>query len=95
MAIDVSGSDVFMPAEGIETTEVPDGYVVYEAGGSKVHYLSPSAVVIFELCDGKRDAEAIARLLAGFYELGKPPLDDVVTCLASLEEQKVLVRSKP
>jgi hypothetical protein len=70
-------------ADLLEVNEADDGLVVYDPTHDQVHHLNPSASMIFDLCDGTRDAEAIAQILAEAYELDTPPLED---SLAGLEE---------
>jgi hypothetical protein len=40
--------------------------------------------VIFGLCDGTRDAAAIAAELGRLFELEAPPLEETLTCLDEL-----------
>ena len=85
---------VFTVAEGLEITHAPDGYVIYDAAAEKVHYLNPTAGVVYELCDGANSAHAIASFLKTAYGLDAAPLDSVRDCLVSLLEQG-LVRPCP
>jgi hypothetical protein len=55
-----------------------------------VHYLNPTATVVFSLCDGTRTVEAIAGLVQSAWELDTPPVDDVVACVAQLRDEGVL-----
>ena len=71
----------------LEVNEVPDGYVVYQSSKDRVHFLNPVAAVIFELCDGTRDVEAIARILAEAYSLDAPPTDDALAGLRVLVDR--------
>lgn len=71
-------------AKGLDAHESEDGLVVYAEATDTVHHLNKTAAVIFGLCDGTRDAEAIAAELATLFELDEPPLDEAVACLADL-----------
>lgn len=62
--------------ESLEVNEADDGLVVYDASRDQVHHLNPSAAVIFDLCDGVRDADEIAAALAEVYGLAAPPVAD-------------------
>lgn len=85
---------VFAACEGLEITHAPDGYVIYNAAAEKVHYLNPTAGIVYELCDGATSAQAIGEFLKTAYELDAAPLDMVRDCLISLLEQG-LVRPCP
>jgi hypothetical protein len=78
------------PASGIDVHEVEDGFVVFDASTDRVHYLNPTATVVFSLCDGTRTTNEIAGLVQSAWELDAPPVDDVVTCVAQLRDEGVL-----
>jgi hypothetical protein len=71
-------------SDGLETDEVEDGYVVYQADRARVHYLNPTANLILELCDGELTASQIADLIGQAYELPEPPVQEVEEALATL-----------
>jgi hypothetical protein len=77
----------YVACGGLEVTPAPDGCVVYDAAAEKVHYLNPTAGVVFELCDGAKSARAIGAFLKSAYELDAEPLDSVRDCLVSLCDQ--------
>jgi hypothetical protein len=85
----------YLKTEGAEPSEVPDGYVVYQAGRDMVHYLNPTAVIVYELCDGAHTGLDMARYIAELYELGAPPTDEVSACLATLQEQQLIRPAAP
>jgi hypothetical protein len=78
------------PADGLDVHEVEDGFVVFDAASDRVHYLNPTATVVFSLCDGTRTVDAIAALVQSAWELDAPPVDDVVACVAQLRDEGVL-----
>ena len=78
------------PANGLDVHEVEDGLVVFDASTDRVHYLNPTATVVFSLCDGTRTTEEVADLVQSAWELDTAPLDDVVTCIAQLRDEGVL-----
>lgn len=78
------------PTDGVEVHEVEDGLVVYDTAHDRVHYLNPSASIIFSFCDGNRDPAALAELVREAWSLDAPPLDEVETCLAQLRDEGVL-----
>ena len=76
--------------EPLEINEADDGLVVYDPSSDMVHHLNPSAAVIFDLCDGTRDAEAIARILGEAYGLDAPPLEEATAGLRELRERGLI-----
>jgi Coenzyme PQQ synthesis protein D (PqqD) len=77
-------------ADSLEINEAEDGLVVYDPGHDMVHHLNPSAALIFDLCDGTRDADEIARVLAEAWSLQDAPIDDVRAGLEELTERKLI-----
>jgi Coenzyme PQQ synthesis protein D (PqqD) len=73
-------------AIGLDVQEAEDGLVIYVAATDTVHHLNKTAGVIFGLCDGTRDAEAIAAELAALFDLATLPLDETLACLSELVE---------
>ena len=55
-----------------------------------MHYLNPTATVVFSLCDGTRTTDEVAELVQSAWDLDAAPLDDVVTCIAQLRDEGVL-----
>jgi hypothetical protein len=76
--------------EGLEIDEAEDGLIVFDPGEDMVHHLNPSAAVIFDLCDGSRDLDAITALLGEIYELATPPREDALVGLRGLAERKLI-----
>ena len=77
-------------ASGLDVHEVEDGFVVFDASTDRVHYLNPTATVVFSLCDGTRTAGEVAELVQSAWELDAPPVDEVVACIAQLRDEGVL-----
>jgi hypothetical protein len=46
----IEPSDVYVKAEGHEFNQVPDGYVIYQTGRDRVHFLNPTASPPFPSC---------------------------------------------
>lgn len=76
--------------DGLEIDEAEDGLIIFDPRDDMVHHLNPSAAIIFDLCDGSRDLDAIAALLGEIYELSDPPLDDALVGLRGLTERKLI-----
>ena len=81
------------PANGLDVHEVEDGFVVFDASNDRVHYLNPTATVVFSLCDGSRTTEEVAELVQSAWELDVAPIDDVAACIAQLRDEGVLQAS--
>ena len=78
------------PASGIDVHEVEDGFVVFDAATDRVHYLNPTATVVFSLCDGTRTTDEIAELVRSAWDLETAPVADVAACVAQLRDEGVL-----
>jgi hypothetical protein len=84
-----NGVDYPMPAyravaDGLDVNEVEDGLVIFQESTDTVHHLNHSASAVLALCDGSRDARAIATFLAEAFGLPEPPFEDTVLCLEAL-----------
>ncbi len=77
--------------DGLEIDEAEDGLIIFDPREDMVHHLNPSASVIFDLCDGSRDLDAIAAVLGEIYELTAPPREDALTGLRGLAERKLII----
>jgi hypothetical protein len=78
--------------DGLEINAVEDGFMIYRAEQDRLHYLNHSAVVVLELCDGKRSAAEIADLVRRAYGLSKPPRKDVDETLKNLAREGLVKR---
>ena len=76
--------------EPLEVDETDDGLVVYDPDRDTVHHLNPTAAVVFDLCDGSRDPDAIASVLGEAYELHTPPRDEAIAALRDLAERRLI-----
>lgn len=80
----------YVRADGLEVNRMPDGYVVYQPERDKVHYLNPSAAMIFELCGEKTTFAAITAYLQEIYALSVPPGGEVRACLDELVAEGII-----
>lgn len=80
----------YVRADGLEVNRMPDGYVVYDAARDKVHYLNPSAAMIFELCGEATSVAAVTDYLREAYALSAPPAGDVHACLEELVAEGII-----
>jgi Coenzyme PQQ synthesis protein D (PqqD) len=76
--------------QSLEVNEAEDGLVIYDPARDMVHHLNPSAAIIFDLCDGTRDPNEIAHVLAEAYELHAPPLEQAITGLRDLADRQLI-----
>jgi hypothetical protein len=77
-------TDVLLRADGLDVNEMPDGYVIYQASSDRVHYLNKTAAIVFEFCDGKRDAGDIVSRVKELFELGSSSDAEIRDCVESL-----------
>jgi len=88
MAIELD--DAFVREEGHEFNQVPDGYVIYQSERDRVHFLNPTAVIVYELCDGQHTVEQVARYMQQSFSLGAPPIAEIQACLQNLLDEKIV-----
>lgn len=83
-------SDCFRKAEKFDCSEMTDGYVIYDGARDRVHFLNPTAAIVFELCDGSHSAAQISRYIANAFRLAQPPQELVENCLSSLHAEGLI-----
>jgi hypothetical protein len=81
----------FESAGDVEINNVPDGAMAYQKDRERVHFLNPTALVIYELCGLKKSTQEIEDFLAGAFGLAEPPRDAVRDCLVSLVDEGLVV----
>jgi hypothetical protein len=64
--------------------------VVYQVAKEKVHYLNPTAAMIYELCGAKVTVSGIAAYLQKTFSLPEPPMTEVVDCIDTLLAQRLI-----
>ncbi len=91
--------DIFAPndqgwhpraAEGLETHEVADGYIIYQRDRDRVHYLNQTAVIVLALCTGKNCATEMPELLRSAFGLASAPVAETRDCLERLVEEGLI-----
>ena len=75
---------------GCEVSQMPDGFVVYQVEEEKVHYLNPTAAMVYELCGTKLNVSGIAAYLQRAFSLPEPPLKEVTDCIDTLIKQGLI-----
>ncbi len=76
--------------DGLEPHEVDDGLVVYQPSTDRVHYLNPTASVVFELCTGEHSDREIEVLVGSAWGLSEAPGEEVQRCLAQLRAEGIV-----
>ncbi len=84
MTEEIDREAVFSIAPGLEVTPVPDGSMIYQNSRERVHYLNPTATIVFELCGMGKSFADIESFISDGFALGAPPSDDIRACLNSL-----------
>jgi Coenzyme PQQ synthesis protein D (PqqD) len=77
--------------DGLEIDEVGDGLIVCQQPNDQIHHLNRTAAVVFELCDGSRDAAEIATAVRDLFGLDRDPTEEVRACISQLAERGLLV----
>ena len=73
------------------TREVEDDFLVYEPESGEVYLMNPMAASIIELCDGQRDAAAIAAEILDLLDADPGTVRaDVERTLGELEAKNLL-----
>ena len=91
MPTDQHASDaIYAQTPGCEVSHMPDGFVVYQVKDEKVHYLNPTAAMIYELCGTRLTVADIAAHLQKAFSLPEPPVTEVVDCIDSLVTQGLI-----
>jgi hypothetical protein len=78
------------PAANLDVNEVDDGLVIYDPATERVHYLNGTAALVFTLCTGEHDADAIAELVRRIFQLADPPAPEVESCLGQLRKEGLI-----
>jgi hypothetical protein len=88
----LSRNEYFKTVDGMEVTEVPDGFVIYDEPREKVHYLNPTAAVIYAMCDGNKTVLEMSELLRDLYCIDAAP--DLQELFATFEKSGLVCRVK-
>jgi len=71
-------------ADALEVRAVPDGFVVYDPGRDRLHFLNGTAAFVLESCDGATPVQALPALVAAAFRLDGEPVDEVDACVRRL-----------
>lgn len=92
---EIGQDDVFRVVEGNDQNEVADGYVIYQPSRERVHYLNPTAVVVYELCAAGKPVRVIETVVQQAFRLTEPPGDAVRQCIGTLLDEGLLLPCPP
>jgi coenzyme PQQ synthesis protein D (PqqD) len=90
MPTDDAAKTTYVQTQGCEISHMPDGFVVYQVEQEKVHYLNPTAAMVYELCSTRLDATGMAKYLQSVFALPEPPLAEVTDCIDTLIKQGLI-----
>jgi len=88
---EIAADTKFSSVDGIEVNRVPDGAMVYQNERERVHFLNPTALIVFELCGLDKTAGEIEAFIADAFGLDMAPTDAVKECLTSLLDEGLVV----
>ena len=83
----ITPETIFHAIPGIEVNRVPDGAMVYQNERERVHFLNPTALIVFELCAMDKTAAQIEAFIADAFGLAARPTEAVHECLVSLLDE--------
>jgi hypothetical protein len=78
-------------ADALVITETEDGLEVTQPDSGRMHELTLTATLVFELCSGERSVAAIVEVVQAAFELAEPPTAEVLECLDHLRREGVVV----
>ncbi len=84
--------DYLRQVDDLEINQVEDGFVIYDVGRDRVHFLNHTAVLVLGLCNGRHTAAEIPEIVSGFYGLEESPESAISDILERFIEEG-LVRS--
>jgi hypothetical protein len=88
---DIRPETKFQVVDLVEINKVPDGAMAYQSSRERVHFLNPTALIIFELCRMEKSAQEIESFITEAFGLATPPSEAVRDCLASLVDEGLVV----
>jgi hypothetical protein len=77
----------YRQVSGLEINQTPDGWVIYQKETDRVHFLNPTAALIFELCNGRHTVMEMETILSTAFALSAPMTQKVDLCVSSLVDQ--------
>jgi hypothetical protein len=84
-------SSTFSLTAGAETSFMADGIVIYQVSREKVHYLNPTAAIVYRLCGESASVEQIIDYLRRTFSLQEPPRIEVHQCIEQFLAEELIV----
>ena len=82
---------IFEKSPGLVEQEVEGDIIVLDKAAGLIHQLNPTAGEIWRACDGQRNSDDIAALIAEQYDIDtEVAKTDVLSALQQLEEQELV-----
>ena len=82
---------IFEKSPGLVEQEVEGDIIVLDKAAGLIHQLNPTAGEIWRACDGQRNSDDIAALIAKQYDIdAEVAKSDVLSALQQLEEQDLI-----
>jgi hypothetical protein len=73
--------------KGLQITAAASGYIVYDHGRERVHYLNHTAGVVMDLCTGDNSTSEIVGLVKQAFALPRKPTREVAAVLKQLSAE--------
>jgi hypothetical protein len=93
MSENITDGDRFVQAGDLEVTPVPDGAMIYQKQRERVHYLNPTALIVFELCGMGKTVDEMITFVADSFALDSRPVAEIRSCLDSLVGEELVRRA--
>lgn len=91
MTQELAPDATFAVEAGHEVSQVPDGCVIYQSSRERVHFLNPTAVVVYELVAAGKPVREIVAFLEDAFALDQAPDEAVRACIESLSREQLIV----
>jgi hypothetical protein len=81
----------------VVSKKLGDETVLYDQAGRAIHVLNPTAVIVWDMCDGRHTAQDMARSLRSGFQTGQDTdiLEDVKGIVKRFRAEGLLQESPP
>src|SRR5262245_38143120 len=87
----VEDTSTFRQVAGLEISQMPDGWIIYRQETDRVHFLNPTAVLIFELCNGRHTLMEMDTILTTAFALPASMTDNARVCVSRLVDEGLVM----
>jgi hypothetical protein len=91
MTEELAPDATFAVEAGHEISQVPDGCVIYQPSRERVHFLNPTAVVVYELVAAGKPVGEIVAFLEDAFGLDEAPVEAVRACIESMSREQLIM----